>query len=138
MTWRKSAARIDALLAASPEGEAVVREVADLYGAGLERLLDLLHARGALTDEALDALAADELVGGLLLVHGLHPWDAATRISHALQGSGVRLIELTADGVCRLSGPGAEDRVTAVAPEVTRVEVQTVIPVSALFSRLAS
>ena len=29
----------------------------------------------ALDDEALDALADDELVAGLLLVHGLHPYD---------------------------------------------------------------
>ncbi|GAA2629865.1 hypothetical protein [Paractinoplanes durhamensis] len=136
MTWRESAARVDALLGNGAD-ENVVREVANLYGAGLERLLELLHERGALTDEVLDAMAADDLVGGLLLVHGLHPWDAATRITRALAGSGVHLIEVTDDGVCRLSGPGFEDRVTAVAPEVTRVEVRTVIPVASLFSRPA-
>jgi len=137
VTWRESAARLDALLAAGGDAQ-LVREVTDLYGAGLERLLELLHAAGALSDEVLDAMAADELVGGLLLVHGLHPHDTIRRISDVLRGSGVHLIELTADGVCRLSGPGLDDRIMAVAPEVTRVEVQTVIPVSSLFTRLAS
>jgi hypothetical protein len=138
MSWRESAARIDALLpAAGPPGEDLVREVADLYGAGLSRMLELLHAASALTDETLDAMAADDLVGGLLLVHGLHPWDAATRIARVLPG-GVKLIEVTPDGVCRVSASVDADLITAVAPEVTRVEVQTVIPVSSLFSRLAS
>jgi hypothetical protein len=136
VTWRESAARIDARLSRGADEE-LVREVTDLYGAGLERMLDLLHAAGALTDDVLDALAADDLVGGLLLVHDLHPWDAATRIARVLP-AGVRLIGLTADGVCRLSGPVDASVVTAVAPEVTRVEVQTVIPVSALFTRQAS
>ena len=42
--WRESAARIDMLLAGVGDGgEELVRTVADLYGAGLERMLELLH-----------------------------------------------------------------------------------------------
>ena len=140
--WRESAARIDTLLATAGEtGEELVRTVADLYGAGLERMLDLLHEQGVLTDAALDALAGDDLVAGLLLVHGLHPHDAATRVSLAIRGTGVELIEITEGGVCRLRGRrphGLEQMIEAVAPEITAVEIEApkpLIPVSALFTR---
>lgn len=145
LDWRESAARIDTLLAtAGSGGEDLVRTVADLYGAGLERLLDLLHEHGALTDEVLAALAADDLVAGLLLVHGLHPHDAATRVGLAIRGTGVELVEITAAGVCRLRGRrphGLEQLIEAVAPEITAVEIEApkpLIPVSSLFIRPAS
>jgi hypothetical protein len=143
--WRESAARIDTLLStAGDTGEELVRTVADLYGAGLERMLDLLHEQGVLTDAALDALAGDDLVAGLLLVHGLHPHDTATRVTLAIKGTGVELIEITSDGVCRLRGRrphGLEQLIEAAAPEITGVSVEPnkpLIPVSALFTRPTS
>ncbi|HEU4350026.1 MAG TPA: hypothetical protein VFR35_19790 [Actinoplanes sp.] len=162
--WQAAGDRIDALIAASASGGTVAREraeelvrlVADLYGAGLERLLDRLHERGVLTDEVAGALAGDELVSSLLLVHGLHPYDARTRIAQALAGTGVEVAEVTAEGVARLrmtgghhgcgssSGltPAVEEAIEAAAPEITAIEVEEpaavapVIPVSALFSRV--
>ena len=70
--------RIDSLLSAlgtagpvaQQRGEDLVALVTNLYGAGLERLLEVLADAGRLDDTALDALAGDELVSGLLLVHG--------------------------------------------------------------------
>ena len=163
--WQEAGVRIDALIAASASGGVVAREraeelvrlVADLYGAGLERVLEIVHDSGALTDEVADALAGDELVSSLLLVHGLHPYDAQTRIERALVGiRDVELLEVTAEGVARLrmagSGHGCgsstdvltaavEQAIEAAAPEITAIEVEEpaapVIPVSALFSRLA-
>jgi Fe-S cluster biogenesis protein NfuA/nitrite reductase/ring-hydroxylating ferredoxin subunit len=174
--WPAAGERIDALIAASAAGGVVAREraeelvrlVADLYGAGLERLLDLAHERGVLTDEFADALAGDDLVSSLLLVHGLHPYGVMTRIERALaavrpylgsHGGDVELLEMTADGVVRLRLLGScdgcpsssvtlklavEGAIEAAAPEVTGIEVAepqqragTVIPVAALFSRLA-
>jgi hypothetical protein len=163
--WQEAGARIDTLIAASASGGVVAREraeelvrlVADLYGAGLERLLEIVHDAGVLTDEVAAALAADELVSSLLLVHGLHPYDAGTRIAEALAGIGdVELLDVTEDGVVRLrmlgGGHGCgtsaetlrstvEEMVEAAAPEITRIEIEEpaarVIPVSALFSRLA-
>jgi NifU-like domain len=163
--WHEAGARIDALITASASGgvaarertEELVRLVADLYGAGLERLLEIVHDSGALTDEVADALAGDELVSSLLLVHGLHPYDAGTRIEQALAGiRDVELLDVTADGVVRLRMTGGghgcgssaeavkaavEEVIEAAAPEVTRIEIAepaaAVIPVSALFSRLA-
>jgi hypothetical protein len=149
--WRAAGARIDALIGAEAAGrdraEDLVRVVTDLYGAGLERLLGVLHEAGALTDEVLAAVAGDELVAGLLLVHGLHPYDAATRIAGALTGTGVELVEVTAEGVCRLRVPhghppaGLEEIVEAAAPEVTGIEMiarPTLIPVAALFTRVVA
>jgi hypothetical protein len=148
--WREAGARIDALLAAvgpaaRERAEDLLREVTDLYGEGLERLLDLLHEHGALTDEVATALAADDLVAGLLLVHGLHPYDVPTRIVRRLHGTGVELVEVTAAGLCRLRAPhghpppGLAEAVEAVAPEITGVEFETrptLIPVAALFTRV--
>jgi Fe-S cluster biogenesis protein NfuA/nitrite reductase/ring-hydroxylating ferredoxin subunit len=173
--WRAAGERIDTLIAASGSGGAVARQrseelvrlVADLYGAGLERLLDLVHEHGALTDEALDALAGDDLVASLLLVHGLHPYSVQARIEAALEGvrpylgshgGDVELLGVTDDGVVRLRMLGScdgcpsssvtlklavEGAIEAAAPEVTAIEVEEpapagpVIPVGALFSRLS-
>ena len=148
--------RIEALLEASAVGGPVAREraeellrlVVDLYGAGLERVLELAHETGALDDTLLDALAGDTLVSGLLLIHGLHPYGVADRVQRALDdvrpylgshGGDVRLVEVTDDGVVRLELLGScdgcassavtlelavDDAVRAAAPEIVRIEVQ--------------
>ncbi len=153
---RATGARIEALLDASAAGGAVAREraeelvrlTADLYGAGLERVLDIVHERGRLDAATLDALADDDLVASLLLVHGLHPHDVSTRVGRALDrvrpylgshGGDVELIEVTAQGVVRLALLGScdgcpssavtlqlavKDAVEAAAPEVTGIEVE--------------
>jgi Fe-S cluster biogenesis protein NfuA/nitrite reductase/ring-hydroxylating ferredoxin subunit len=149
--------RIEALLDASSAHGAVARErseelvrlVADLYGAGIERVLDLLYDAGRLDDVALDALAGDQLVAGLLLVHGLHPHDVTTRVAKALDdvrpylgshGGDVELVDVNEEGVVRLRLLGScdgcpsssvtlklavEGAVEAAAPEVTRIVVET-------------
>ena len=171
--WQTAGERIDALIAASASGgtvaheraEELVRLVTDLYGAGLERLLDVLHERAALTDEVVEALAGDDLVASLLLVHGLHPYPVQTRVERALDGVRPYLgshggdVELLGvdDGTVRLRMLGScdgcpsssvtlklavEGAIEAAAPEITAIEVEEpargpVIPVSALFSRIA-
>ncbi len=69
--------------------EEVVRLVTDLYGAGLERTLDL--ADEALGDspagsDLFDRLFHDDLVASLLIVHGLHPDELGRRVEQALDG----------------------------------------------------
>jgi Fe-S cluster biogenesis protein NfuA/nitrite reductase/ring-hydroxylating ferredoxin subunit len=152
--------RIEALLVASAAGGAIARErseelvriVADLYGAGIERILDILHGMGRLDDDVLAALAADSTVSSLLLVHGLHPYDITTRVENALDsvrpylgshGGDVELLEVTDDGVVRLRLLGScdgcpsssvtltlavEGAVEAAAPEVTSIEVEPASP----------
>jgi Fe-S cluster biogenesis protein NfuA/nitrite reductase/ring-hydroxylating ferredoxin subunit len=166
--------RIEALLEAAAAGGRVAREraeelvrlVVDLYGAGLERLLEIVHESGRLDDELLDRLAADELVASLLAVHGLHPDDVETRVARALDGvrpylgshgGDVELLGVTDDGVVRLRMLGScdgcpsssvtltlavETAIQGAVPEVSAIEVEepsapaTVIPVTALRSRL--
>ncbi len=148
--------RINTLLEASAAGGVVAREraeelvrlVADLYGAGLERVLTILYEGGRLDDDVLAALAGDDLVSSLLLVHGLHPYDVGTRVEQALErvrpylgshGGDVELLEVTSDDVVRLRLLGScdgcasssvtlklavEGAIEAAAPEVVRIDVE--------------
>ncbi|MBJ8337953.1 MULTISPECIES: NifU family protein [Antrihabitans] len=150
--WRSAGERIESLLDASSAGgvvareraEQLVREVVDLYGAGLERVIGVLRATG--NHAVLDELATDDLVASLLLVHGLHPHDVETRVRTALDsvrpylgshGGDVELIGV-ADTVVRLRLTGScktcpsssvtlelavKDAVQAAAPETTDIEV---------------
>ncbi|MBA3309610.1 MAG: NifU family protein [Nocardioidaceae bacterium] len=153
---RAAGDRIEVLLDASASGGAVAREraeelvrlVADLYGGGLERVLSIVHDAGHLDDALLAALAADDLVASLLLVHGLHPYDVSTRVEEALDsvrpylgshGGDVELLEVVGDEVVRLRLLGScdgcpsssvtlklavEGAIEAAAPEITTIEVE--------------
>ena len=159
-TGERIDALIDAIAAAPPPGtvgrhadrareraEELVRVVTDLYGAGLERLLDIVYDSGRLDEELLALLAADELVAGLLLVHGLHPYDVTMRVEQALEavrpylgshGGDVELLGVTEDGTVRLRLLGScdgcpssavtlklavEGAIEAAAPEIVAIEV---------------
>jgi Fe-S cluster biogenesis protein NfuA/nitrite reductase/ring-hydroxylating ferredoxin subunit len=149
--------RIEALLGASSSGGALARErseelvrlVTDLYGAGIERIMELLHERGRLDDEVLEAMASDELVSGLLIVHGLHPYGVEDRVERALEsvrpylgshGGDVELLEVSEEGVVRLRLLGScdgcpsssvtlelavEGAIQEAAPEVSAIEIET-------------
>ena len=47
-------------------------------------MLEIVYDAGRLDDDVLAALADDELVASLLLVHGLHPDDLDERVERAL------------------------------------------------------
>jgi Fe-S cluster biogenesis protein NfuA/nitrite reductase/ring-hydroxylating ferredoxin subunit len=161
---------LEASAAAGPvaheRSEELVRLVVELYGAGLERVLELAYDAGALDDDLLASLAADELVSSLLLVHGLHPYGVEERVQRALDsvrpylgshGGDVALLGVTDEGVVRLQLLGScdgcasssvtlelavEDAIHAAAPEIARIEVEEraatpgVIPVESLTARL--
>ncbi|MEU6185104.1 NifU family protein [Nocardia sp. NPDC047038] len=166
--WREAGDRIETLLEASSAGgalareraEQLVRELVELYGAALTRVVELLD------DAAVERLTRDDLVASLLLVHGLHPHDVTTRVGNALDsvrpylgshGGDVHLVDIV-DGVVRLELAGSckscpsssvtlelavEDAVRAAAPEIESIEVvaaQTesagVISADSLFSRV--
>lgn len=65
------------------QAEEMLGLVTDLYGGGLARIVEIV---GEKDQAVLDLLAHDELVSSLLLVHGLHPEDLATRVARALEG----------------------------------------------------
>ncbi|MDQ2835998.1 MAG: NifU family protein [Actinomycetota bacterium] len=152
---RAAGDRIEALIEASAAGgpasrtraEDLVSCVSSLYGAGLGRLLEVIDDAGHLDQPVLDAIADDELLSGLLLVHDLHPYDVETRIARALDtvrpylgthGGDVELLGIDSEGVVRLRLLGScdgcpsssatlelavEGAVQAAAPEMTRIEV---------------
>ncbi|GGO44966.1 thioredoxin [Streptomyces daqingensis] len=131
-----------------------------------EQALDALHALAELYGECLarvmrcadekttDAVAADELVSHLLLVHDLHPEPAGERVRRALDGMpGVTVLAVEEPAVrvaLRPQGCGApsgeqladavREAVAWAAPEFERVETEkaggdaeTLIPVDSLF-----
>ncbi|HEV7419888.1 MAG TPA: NifU family protein [Mycobacterium sp.] len=170
--WRMAGDRIQTLLDASAAGgpvareraEQLVREVTDLYGAGLERMMRLAVTANPDLEEGI---VADDLVASLLLVHGLHPHGVRRRISDALDtvrpylgshGGDVQLLEVDGEvvrlqfsGSCKSCPSSAvtlelavEDAVRAAAPEISTIEVVAadkestpgVIPAESLMNRV--
>jgi len=64
----------------------LLQAVMELHSAALERLMTLVNDRETEAPGLINALSADELVGNLLLLHGLHPVDLQTRVERALAG----------------------------------------------------
>src|ERR1700744_5797696 len=172
--WRSAGDRIQTLLDATSAGgtvareraEQLVREVVELYGAGLARIMATVGDRGT-----VDLLVADDLVASLLLVHGLHPHDLRRRVADALDrvrpylgshGGDVHLLDIVGDAVqlqfagsCKSCPSSAvtlelavEDAIRAAAPEVSSIEVvapeaapaepSTVIPAESLLAQVHS
>jgi Fe-S cluster biogenesis protein NfuA/nitrite reductase/ring-hydroxylating ferredoxin subunit len=122
--------------------EEVVRLVVELYGAGLERTVELAGP------QAMDRLVEDELVASLLVLHDLHPKNTETRVVEALDqvrpylgshAGGVELLGVDPAGVVHLRLEGScdgcpsstmtvklaiEKAIEEAAPEVTAVEVE--------------
>jgi Fe-S cluster biogenesis protein NfuA len=76
------------------------------YGDGLARILHLIRDCEPGSNQLLDRLANDPAARGLLLIHGLHPLDLATRLHQALDkvrpymeshGGNVELLSLEND-----------------------------------------
>ena len=159
--WRTAGDRIQTLLdscaaggaAAYERAQQLVREVVGLYGAGLDRIVQLGDP------DLTERLATDDLVASLLLVHGLHPHDLRRRVSDALDrvrpylgshGGDVDLLEIVPVGTMgeitvRLAFTGSckscpssavtlelavEDAVRAAAPEISAIEVVAAEPAS--------
>lgn len=157
LSVRESSARIDALLDELEQSAvpAVVERVQELlaavmglYGAGLDRVLDLLFDSAP---ELVRQLADDEIMGSLLVLHGLHPDPVETRVNDALErvrpylgshAGGVELLGVDESGVVRLRLQGScdgcpssamtvanaiEDAILMAAPEVMAVEVEGMV-----------
>jgi hypothetical protein len=144
MNARSAADRVDRLLAqlrAGPDpraaavAEELVRCLVQLYGAGLERIVQIADP---------ERLAADPLVESLLLVHDLHPLDTDTRIRRAvagmagvrydgMDGDGVAHVRFTPGGGCQSSTRAAiESAIGDAAPEVAGVVVEVDAPLPPL------
>ena len=144
-----------------PSGEIALEAVsalAEVYGEALARLMT--HLAGV--PPARDAAAADDLIGHLLVLHGVHPDPVERRVTHALDelrpalqerggdveltgiDQGVATVRLSIKGC---SSAGVEDAVReavlAVAPELSEVArapaagrpEATFVPLDALMPR---
>lgn len=109
--------KLDALQDENAKRSAVdaVQALLELHCETLERLLDLIAARGEAGEAIIGELADDDMVGGLLLLHGLHPLSLEERVQAALakvrpylasHGGDVELLGLD-DGVARLRLEGS-------------------------------
>ena len=129
---RERVARVDALLddiealtdaAARDMALDVVQALVELYGEGLARIVASLPAATG------EALAEDELVEHLLLLHDLHPVPLEERVRRAL-AAGVELLSV-GDGVVRLRMNGGcsssteevKAAVAAAAPDVDEIVI---------------
>jgi Fe-S cluster biogenesis protein NfuA len=134
--------------------DAALKATLDLYAGGLGRLVDIALATGAEPDQFRKGVVGDELVSSLLLLHGLHPLPAETRIERALeltrpvlqaQGLASELDGLDESGTARVRIVGAADGRTRpwaaireaitrcieeAAPEVRAVEIEGMPPES--------
>ena len=129
----------------------IVQAVLELHASGFERILGHLAAAGDAGAAVLDDCTSDEIVTGLLLLHGLHPLDQTSRVLQALEqirptlaahGGDVELLE-SGEGTVRLRLKGSchgcpsssitmkqtiEEAILARAPDVITLEVEGLTP----------
>lgn len=126
--------------------EELVSVVVQMYGAGLERIVEL--AEGG---EVMDALTSDELVASLLLIHDLYPIPLDQRVAEALErvrpymeshGGNVELLgvengiaRLRLEGSCKTCAASSATLELAVrqaleeaAPDLEGMDVEGVVP----------
>jgi len=151
--------RIEVLLGelrsmASPEVGGKVEEVigllVELYGAGLERILEVVNEDAGTAAPLMKRFTDDKFIESLLILHGIHPIDVDTRIEAALDqarpylgshAGGVEYLGVDDDGVAHLKLEGSchgcpsstvtvkltlEQAIAEAAPEVVRVQVEGV------------
>lgn len=124
----------------------LLQAVLELHGTALARLLEDVYDRCG--QEFVDALAENDLIGSVLLLHDLHPQSRTARVVDALEkvkpylashGGNVEFVQLRDDGalVLRLEGschgcPSSqatlkytiEEAVFAAAPDVRAIEIE--------------
>jgi Fe-S cluster biogenesis protein NfuA/nitrite reductase/ring-hydroxylating ferredoxin subunit len=128
----------------------LMQSLMELYGNGFERMLEIVFDSGPDGAKVIDALADDDLVESLLLLHGLHPLDLETRVMLALDKvrpylqshkGNVDLIGID-EGVVRLKLQGScdgcassamtlklaiEEAIYEKAPDIVGLEVEGVV-----------
>ena len=134
--------------------EELVSSLVELYGAGLERITEILADDGEHGRRLLGQLADDRFVASLLVLHSLHPIDVETRINDALEqvrpylgshAGGVEFLGTDEDGIVHLKLQGScdgcpsstvtvelaiERAIQEAAPEITGIEVEGAVEAS--------
>lgn len=156
---RQAGERIEALLAelrsvddprVQDTAEELVQVLVEVYGAGLDKIVQIVGADTAAGEAQVQRLADDEFVASLLILHGLHPQDTETRVQQALDkvrpylgshAGGCEFLGIDETGVVHLRLEGSchgcpsstitvkmaiERAIEAAAPEITGIEVEGV------------
>jgi Fe-S cluster biogenesis protein NfuA len=144
--------------AARANAKELVHAILELHGVGLMKILEIVNQSG--NPRIVDSLARDDLVGCLLLLHGIHPLDQAIRIEQALEkvrprlfvhGGRLELLDLDknvlrirlhatrdgspADAASFQLRQWIEEAICAAAPEITTIEfAETAQPAAWLIS----
>jgi hypothetical protein len=140
---------------ALPETEArtaaleLLQSVMDLHGAGMSRIVELLSETGDAGRSSLDKIGADPMVGGLLVLYGIHPVPTEDRVRRAIEGlapelkkQGViatflgfadDLVRLKVDTKAQLSSPEKlrttiEQAILSAAPEISDIVIEGLAP----------
>lgn len=102
---------------AREQASELVSVVLELYGEGLHRIFDAIEAHGEDAAELREELAADGVIGSLMLIHGLYPVSLDERVVEALDsvapyleshGGGVELLSVD-DGIATIKLLGSCD-----------------------------
>ena len=137
-----------------PSARALAQEslhaVMTLYGGGLARILQILSKAGPAAQSITSELLHDDVVRGLLMIHGLYPVDLETRLQEALgkvrpylesHGGNVQVVSLQ-DGVARLRLQGTcngcpssavtlelalKDAIAEACPDLLDLQVEGVV-----------
>jgi Fe-S cluster biogenesis protein NfuA/nitrite reductase/ring-hydroxylating ferredoxin subunit len=128
----------------------LLHALTDLYGTGLERIMELAHQSGEPGAGLIKSFERDDIVKGLLLLHGLHSLDLESRVLQALEktrpylkshGGNVELIGVDDAGVVKLRLEGSchgcpsssvtlklaiEDAIYEAAPDIVALQVEGV------------
>jgi Fe-S cluster biogenesis protein NfuA/nitrite reductase/ring-hydroxylating ferredoxin subunit len=143
----------------------LVQSLMEFHGAGLERMLEIVHGSRKSGPCVIETLGRDELVRSLLLLYGLHPDALETRVLQALEktrpylkshGGNVNLAAIDDSGAVTLRLEGSchgcpsssatlkhavEEAIYDAAPDVTAIIVEGSIqeqPPASGFVRLSS
>ena len=137
----------------------LVQSLLELQGAGINRMLEIAIEAGNPGQGIIERFGRDELVGGLLILHGLHPVAIETRVIQALNkvrpylhshGGDVELLGIDDEGVVRLKLQGSckscpssamtlklavEEAIYEAAPDITAIEAEGLAEQSASSSK---
>ncbi|MGB8507498.1 MAG: NifU family protein [Pyrinomonadaceae bacterium] len=62
----------------------LLQSLMEFHGAGLERMMEITAQAGVAGQSVINDFARDDLIGGMLLLYGLHPLELETRVRQAL------------------------------------------------------